>query len=206
MNRLRPFPGAVRIRAIAVAALTLGAIMLSGCASVEASSTSTPISTDNDILAEHNLDGLDVGQLVNALDSMPLTDRPDGLTTSITAEALTLTDQHKHAVEVALPSDVIYVSIAPYQSQTHDCFHHSPTSCVGELRNVDVVVVVTNSETGETIFDENMQTFDNGFAGLWLPRDIQATITITRGGQAVTSSISTAGDDAQTCITTMQLT
>ena len=99
MNRLRPFPGGVRIRAIAVAALTLGAIMLSGCASVEASSTSTPISTDNDILAEHNLDGLDVGQLVNALDSMPLTDRPDGLTTSITAEALTLTDQHKQDLD-----------------------------------------------------------------------------------------------------------
>ena len=28
MNRLRPFPGGVRVRAIAVAALTLGAIML----------------------------------------------------------------------------------------------------------------------------------------------------------------------------------
>lgn len=206
MNRLRTIPGGSRIKVIAAMALALGAIMLSGCASVEAPSTSTPVSTADEILAEHNLDGLDADQLVNALDAMPLADRPDGLTTSITADALILTDQHEHTAEVALPSDVIYVSVAPYQSRSHDCYYHSPTSCVGELRNTDVDVLVTDSETGETIFDENMQTFDNGFVGLWLPRDIEATITITHGGQAVTSTISTAGDDAQTCITTMRLT
>ncbi|HPE11214.1 MAG: CueP family metal-binding protein [Candidatus Nanopelagicales bacterium] len=206
MNRFRPLPGGTGIRSIVVTALALGAIILSGCASIEDPTTSTQGSPGDGLLAEHSLDGLQPGELVNALDAMPLADRPNGLATSITADFLTLTDQHNHTAQVALPSDAIYVSVAPYQSETHDCYVHSPTGCVGELRNADIDVVVTDSETGETILSESTRTFDNGFVGLWLPRDIDSTITITHGGQVVTSSLSTIGDDAQTCITTMRLT
>ena len=72
-----------------------------------------------------------------------------------------------------MPSDEIYVSAAPYQSQTHDCYYHSPTGCLGELRNADVAVTVTDTATGEVIVDEDTRTLDNGFVGIWLPRGIE---------------------------------
>lgn len=30
--------------------------------------------------------------------------------------------------------DEFYVSVTPYLEQTHDCFFHSRTTCLGELR------------------------------------------------------------------------
>ncbi|MCG7258654.1 MULTISPECIES: CueP family metal-binding protein [unclassified Corynebacterium] len=89
--------------------------------------------------------------------------------------------------------------------QQHHCYYHSPTGCLGELRNADVAVTVTDATTGETIVDEELRTLDNGFVGIWLPRGIETSISITHDGQTVTSELSTVGDDAQTCLTTMRL-
>lgn len=158
----------------------------------------------SELLAEHDLDGLDARELIDTLDAQPLAERTGDLSSSITGSTLTLTDQHRHATEIALPEDEVYVSIAPYRTQTHECYNHSPTGCVGELRNTEVDVTVTDG-SGGTIVDEPISTFDNGFVGLWLPRDIDATVTIAHAGETSTATLSTAGDEVQTCVTTMKL-
>ena len=203
MKNLRSFPkyGGKKTAAITV---VVGAFLLTGCAAANDSPSATSAS-GAEILVENGLEGLDVRELVETLDAIPLDDRTETLTTSITAEMVTLTDQHEHATEVRLPSDEIYVSVAPYRSQTHDCYYHSPTGCLGELRNADVAVTVTDATTGETIVDEELRTLDNGFVGIWLPRGIETSISITHDGQTATSELSTVGDDAQTCLTTMRL-
>ncbi|WP_455133218.1 hypothetical protein [Microbacterium aurum] len=61
--------------------------------------------------------------------------------------------------------------------------------------------------TGLTRLDKfrSTTTFDNGFAGFWVPRSLQGTIEVTYGGRSGTTPFSTTGD-AATCITTLQLT
>ena len=203
MKTFRPVPkyGGTKTAAITV---VVGAFLLTGCTAAN-DSPSASSASGAEILAENGLDGLDVRELVETLDAIPLDERTETLTTSITAEAVTLTDQHEHTAEVRLPSNEIYVSVAPYRSQTHDCYYHSPTGCLGELRNADVAVTVTDATTGETIVDEEMRTLDNGFVGIWLPRGIETSISITHDGQTATSKLSSVDDDAQTCLTTMRL-
>ncbi|WP_282856379.1 CueP family metal-binding protein [Pseudoclavibacter helvolus] len=196
MFRSLPKGGGKNATVIAV----VGALMLTGCTPSPA-----PID-DTEIFAEYDLDGLDVRELVETLDAMPLDERTETFTASIDATTVRFTDQHEHTAEVQLPGDEIYVSIAPYQLQTHDCYNHSPTGCLGELRNTELRVTATDTATGDAILEGNMTTFDNGFVGIWLPRDIQVAISITYDGQTATSKLSTAGEDAQTCLTTMRLT
>lgn len=98
----------------------------------------------------------------------------------------------------------MYVSIAPYKSQTHDCYFHSLTTCVGEMGNTDVQVRLT-SGSGEVLVDEVRKTYDNGFLGLWVPRDIDATLRISHAGQIGTANISTKNEDDPTCITNLRL-
>ncbi|GMA34464.1 CueP family metal-binding protein [Demequina litorisediminis] len=73
-----------------------------------------------------------------------------------------------------MPDDAFYVSLAPYVDTTHECYFHSLTTCTGEMQGEDIDVTVTDVETGEVLVDEAMTTFDNGFVGLWLPRDAEA--------------------------------
>ncbi len=195
-----------RLPLVAIAALTLGAAFLTGCASAVPIPTDagTNISSD-EFLAEHGLDGLDVRELVDLLDRTPLAERSEAFTSSITAEALILSDQHEHTFEIPMPDDLIYISVAPYATQTHECYNHSPTGCIGELQNAEITVSVTDSVTEDTIVDEALQTYDNGFAGLWLPRNLEGTLTIAHNGLIASEAISTAGPTAKTCITTMQL-
>ncbi|GAB3120517.1 CueP family metal-binding protein [Glaciibacter psychrotolerans] len=180
-------------------------LLLAGCAAAQPAAAPTTQEAGGSVIAELGLEGLDARQVVETLDALPVADRPDGLTTSITAHQVTLTDRHGHAEELALPEDIVYISVAPYLSQTHDCYFHSPTGCIGELRNTEVEVTVTSITSGETVFDESLRTLDNGFVGMWLPRDIDASISVTHEGRTATSTLSTAGDDVQTCVTTLQL-
>ena len=54
------------------------------------------------------------------------------------------------------------------------------------------------------MISENMDTLSNGFIDLWLPRDVEGTLTITQGDLTVSKLISTASGEP-TCETTMQL-
>nr|WP_279402879.1 CueP family metal-binding protein [Arthrobacter sp. JCM 19049] len=74
------------------------------------------------------------------------------------------------------------------------------------MQNSDVKVTVTDNKTGQKLVDESMQTFDNGFVGLWLPRGMEGTLTVEAQGKSGTTNISTVSDEDATCLTTLQLT
>ncbi|MGK0716866.1 CueP family metal-binding protein [Leucobacter sp. W1153] len=187
--------------------LSLAILLLAGCAiaSPEPVPSEVSATVNDEILAKHNLMGLDAKQIIEQLDSMPLADRPTDLIASVRPDELILTDEQQQETSVEAPADEFYVSVAPYQTQTHDCYYHSLTTCVGELQNTEVDVKVTNAETGETLIDDTRSTFDNGFLGLWLPRGIEATLSVEVDGHSATTPISTVSSDDPTCITTLQL-
>src|SRR5699024_527755 len=59
--------------------------------------------------------------------------------------------------------------------------------------------------SGKTILDETLTTYDNGFVGLWLPRGIDATRTVSSGDRIAKQDISSRIDDP-TCLTGHQRT
>ncbi|MFD1412480.1 CueP family metal-binding protein [Oceanobacillus jeddahense] len=123
---------------------------------------------------------------------------------SITSEQLIVTDDEGNEEAVYdLPEDEFFVSIAPFEQQTHPCEIHSLTGCQGEMVQETFDVYIETAE-GDVVIDEPMQTEENGFIDLWLPRNETYTVEIKQDGKEVTSEISTFEDDF-TCITTMQL-
>ncbi len=161
---------------------------------------------DRDLIAELGFGGRSAREIITELDALPLGQRPTEMMASIRPDELVLMDAAKREAAMPMPADEFYVSVAPYVAQTHECHFHSLTTCVGEQRNKDMSVTVKDNATGNTLLEEVRTTFDNGFMGLWLPRGIDATLTLGLDGRSATQTLSTkAGDDA-TCVTTAQLT
>lgn len=148
-------------------------------------------------LEKYGLSGLDTKALVQQLDSR--IDEPKELVSSITGENLILKDGER-TVELALPSDSFYLAFAPYENSTHPCGFHSPSSCRGELVNVLVHATITDDK-GMVVLDEDLETMDNGFIGVWLPKNINANIQVAYNGKVATAPISTFAD-SETCLTT----
>ena len=187
-----------------ITAVLFVVLALAGC-SAPAQPSSQPTATAP-LLAEHGLEGLDSRQIIEKLDTMPVAERPADLMASIRPNELVLSDDRGESVSLPMPEDAFYVSIAPYLSQTHDCYFHSLTTCQGELSKTDVEVQVSDSDTNQTVIDETVQTFDNGFAGLWLPRDLDGTLTVSSAGRSASMPLSTGGAEEPTCLTTLKLT
>ncbi|MDO5513202.1 CueP family metal-binding protein [Corynebacterium sp.] len=189
-------------RRTAIALLAAGSLALASC------------STDNDPAQEaasppasleaYGLAGLDAPQIIDKLDTMPVADRPADLTASVQPTELSLNTGSEELATLPMPDDEFYLSVAPYENRTHSCHFHSLTTCLGEMAGEQVHVTVTDTTTGQTLIDEPRTTYDNGFLGLWLPRDITATLTIDHDGKTATSPIAT-GDQDLTCLTTMQI-
>ncbi|MFW5470804.1 CueP family metal-binding protein [Knoellia sp. CPCC 206435] len=191
--------------------LTLG--LLSGCAStpstpdpvgspsVQGSSATSPGGAA--LLAKHDLSGKDAVAVIDSLDRMSVESRPATLRASVRPDGLLLSGDDA-TVTLPIPRERFYLSVAPYVNRTHECFHHSLTTCKGELGGKQVQVTLVEDGTGKVLADETRTMFDNGFTGFWLPRDITATLTVTSEGRTATSTVSTGADDP-TCVTTMQL-
>lgn len=194
---------AIRTARTAFAAALGLALVLAGCSTP--STEAPPTGSSSTILSEHGLEGMDAAQIVNRLDALPIAERPAGLMASIRPDELLLSDGENPDLSMPMPEDKFYVSLAPFVDQTHDCYFHSLTTCTGELAAEEMDVTVTNQATGEVLLAEKMQTQENGFLGLWLPRDIEATIHVAQDDRSASASISTANDDDLTCLTTMQL-
>ncbi|HPR34321.1 MAG TPA: CueP family metal-binding protein [Anaerolineaceae bacterium] len=153
--------------------------------------------SENAFLEEYGLSGLTIPEIVQQLDST--TSDPAGLKASITSKHLVLMDDLAE-VRLALPDDTFYLSFAPYITQTHPCAIHSLASCQGELVNREIYAVITDSN-GKEIVSSNFTTMENGFVGVWLPRDINATLTVSYNGLVAQAPIRTySGSD--TCLTT----
>ena len=182
----------------------------SASASAEVDATAAASDTVESVLDRHGLAHLDARRMIEALDAMSVVDRPANLLASVHPAELVLTvptwtdGSTTTTRSLPMPDDEFYLSVAPYRVQTHDCTFHSLTTCLGEMPGQDVEVTVTDGDTGQVILDETRTTYDNGFVGLWLPRDLDGTLTIRQGDAEATSPIST-GEEDLTCLTTMRL-
>lgn len=194
----------------ALTALAGVVLLLAGCsgdqpeAPTEVDNTTETVESEaaNAILAEYGLDGMATRDLIDHLDRLPGPQRPSEILASVRAETLMVSDGQ---VETHRPidGDEFYVSFAPYIDHTHDCFYHSLTTCQGELANVEMDVSIVGDD-GEVYVDGVMETFDNGFLGVWLPTDITATLHVEYDGLSLTEQVSTDAE-APTCVTTGQL-
>ncbi|HOU00700.1 MAG TPA: CueP family metal-binding protein [Anaerolineaceae bacterium] len=157
-----------------------------------------PVSqSDTAFLEKYGLSGLSIEEIVQKLDST--TSDLSGLRASITSDYLILSDDSGE-VRLALPKDKFYLSFAPYISQTHPCGTHSLTSCQGELVNQEIHAVITD-KGGNEIVNSDLTTMANGFVGVWLPRKIDGTVSVSYNGKVAQAPISTyAGSN--TCLTT----
>lgn len=182
--------------------LVAGMFLIASCTSGSPEPVDPP--RGENLLERHGLDGLDHRELVEQLETMPVENRPRDLMASVQNDAVKLTDTDGREASVPFPDDEFYLSIAPYVDQTHDCFFHSLTTCLGEMANEEVAVEIL-SEEGTVLVDDVIRTNDNGFLGLWLPRDIEGTLTVEHDGQSASTQIATAAD-SPTCLTTVHLT
>lgn len=127
----------------------------------------------------------------------------DDHSASISATELIITNNDESQEIFDLPDDDFFVSIAPFINETHPCDIHSLTGCQGELVDADFDIYIEN-ESGEIIVNDTINSGENGFVDLWLPRDESYTVTVDYDGKSVESELSTFEQDG-TCITTMQL-
>lgn len=197
-------------------ALVLSALLtvvgLSACSTEAEPAASTPAMAQGDALPAEVLsmvedlglesgEAADVRQVIDAMDQLDQA-RPLPVQASVRPEEVVFS-QDGQEVAVPIEGDEVYVSIAPFVSQTHDCYYHALGGCQGELVGEDVHVTIKD-DAGQTLVDEDATTYTNGFVGYWLPKDTQGTITITRDGKTAESPFDTS-KDAPTCVTTLQL-
>lgn len=177
-------------RSTLLAAIAVSLATLVGCAQPQAVSPATSSVSD-------------VKEIIAELESLPVADRTTELSASIRPEVAVVTSEAGER-EYAMPADEFYVAIAPYVEQTHDCTFHSPTGCLGELRNTTFEVDVTDPGSGEVVLQEAISTNDNGFLGLWLPRDRELEVVVRADGRTTTGLVRTSSD-SPTCLTTFKL-
>ncbi len=155
------------------------------------------------LLAAHGLEGLSGEEIVDELDSDPRP-RPLPVAASVFADEVVVMDQ-ENEVSVPIDGDLFYVSFAPFQTFTHPCTYHALGGCQGEMVEEAFDVRITTTD-GDVLFDEQATSWVNGFVGVWLPRDVHATLDVSHAdGTSGSVPISTFDGDP-TCITTIELT
>ena len=190
-----------------LAALLVAGLVLVGCAPAAPApgADAAPTVVDaSEILSDFGLAGLDAAAVIERLDTMPVAERNSELIASVRPDAVILTAGERQA-SLPLTGDEVYISVAPYLTQTHECYFHSLTTCLGELQNATLQLTLTDNASGEVLINEQRETFDNGFVGFWVPRGIEATLTMEIDGRTSSGVISTLNADDPTCITTQQL-
>lgn len=155
-----------------------------------------------EFVSAHGLAGMTPTAIIDHLDRLGVADRPTDLMASVRPNELVLSDSQQE-IAIEMPEGSFYLSLAPYVSQTHECFYHSLTTCQGELESQDLDVRIID-DRGKILLEEEMTTFDNGFIGVWLPRDVRGTIEVAYNGLTGTTDFTTTSDSA-TCLTTLRL-
>lgn len=193
-------------RAWMASALTAVALATTACspaASDQDADTSIPAATEAGAGMDE-LAALDAEELIAALERAPLDERREDLMASVQPDRVVLTTANGQA-EIPIPEGQHYLSIAPFVTSTHECYYHSLTTCTGELGGAEIALRIVDDQTGEVYIDQTAPLEDNGFTGVWLPTDITATVTVTSDHGTGHTQIAT-GDDALTCLTSLQLT
>ena len=155
---------------------------------------------DANVLDDLGVQDLTTEELVIELDSRIL----DGnvYSSSITGEYLSVSTSND-SKEIEIPDGLFYLSFAPYIENTHTCGTHNLVTCRGELKNEEFSVLIEDTE-GNVIYDDLMTSFDSGFVGIWLPSNMELSITVSQNGLSASESITT-NQDSYTCLTTLQL-
>lgn len=207
----------MQLRSVFVVSAVAAALVLVGCAPIQPASGGPGGAKQSEVspgpgseaatlaaIAELGLSVQDSVALTEGLDALPVAERPEGLAASILPTTVLLQPDQPGELAIPIPEGEFYLSLAPYRTQTHPCTFHVPTSCLGELRNVDVQLRITEVSSGEVIVDKQARTADNGFVGVWLPRDGEFVVAATVDGDTGTQTVTT-GDEDPTCLTTLQL-
>ena len=203
MNRSRTLVG------FGAALLLLSLTACTGGGGSAADSTGTGASAGLGAQAEAMLASYDIDapatapDLIEQLQAQPPADRPDGLMASVRVGELLLSSGNDE-ISLALPEDEFHLSIAPYLTDTHECFYHSLTTCVGELGDEDFHVTITDDASSKVLFDSDVTTYDNGFFDVTLPAGLDITVLIDDGEHTVELPLGTRAEDP-TCVTTAQL-
>lgn len=192
-----------------LAGAAVGLLVLAGCSGTPdddrpavSATTSTFSQLDTSFLEPFGLEEAEPRDIVTALDQTN-DDRDSGVMGSVRYDSIVFSTPDGET-SIPLAEDDFYLSLAPYVDQTHDCYYHNLATCQGELVGEDLDVTITTGD-GEVLVDETVTTYDNGFVGFWLPRDIEGTIQISHDGRSVSAPVATGSDDP-TCVTTLQLT
>ena len=156
--------------------------------------------TQTEFLAQHGLAGKTTEQMVDAIDQSKQ-ERPLAYSASVTGTELTLSDgQQQYSFPLG---DKFYLSFAPYVNQTHPCFNHSLSGCRGERATTPFDVKITD-KNGKVIVQDKLTSYQNGFIGVWLPRNTEGIIEVSYQGLKAVSPFATHAE-SQTCMTTLQL-
>lgn len=131
--------------------------------------------------------------------------RGEKVTTFVTTEALFVKWPDGREAKVALPKDEAYVAVAPYVNYTHPCNVHYISSCRAELAGTPFTLTA-RTDDGRVVFQGAVTSLSNGFVELWLPRNLDLTLTIEAPGLGLAGEgrISTRSG-SRTCVTDIQL-
>lgn len=154
----------------------------------------------NKMLVRHGFKDMEMKEIIESLDKGFAKGTP--LQAAITPTHLELSDENNN-YRYSYKDEMFYLSFAPYIKDTHPCFNHVPTSCQGELTNKKMSVQVVDYQNN-VVFADTVETQDNGFAGIWLPRGIEGVISVSYDNKTSSIPISTS-KDAGTCLTKLRL-
>lgn len=157
-------------------------------------------SQKEEFLEKHGLSDLTVEEMVSYLDK--ITNESSDFSAGVDGDKLYLSDSN-NSFTFNTPKDKFYLSFSPYIERTHPCKTHNLVTCQGELVNKTVSVVITD-KNGNMIVDDNFTTMDNGFIGIWLPKNITVNITVSYQGLSASNEITTYSS-SNTCLTTLKL-
>lgn len=153
------------------------------------------------ILENNGLSDMDAKTILAKLEN-DLNER-DTLSASVFGDRIELREGN-NVEKIPIDEDKFYLSIAPYINDTHDCGIHSLITCRGELANKEILVEIVD-DTKTLVYSNVHKTYANGFAGIWLPKNIKGTLIVTYKNKQAAYSIETK-NDSLTCITTLKLT
>lgn len=189
---------------VALAVLPLG--LLSACSGEPSTAPeqvpgTASVQPDAGLLEAQGLAGKTGREVVEALDQVDA-ERPLAIGASVRYDQVIISDGVTEEV-LPIEGEEFYLSLAPYESATHDCYFHNLGTCRGELAGADVHVKITTDD-GQMLVDEDVTTYANGFVGFWVPRDVTGTVVVTKDGKTAQSPFSSDAEGA-TCVTTLPL-
>jgi hypothetical protein len=177
---------------LSILGVCISIVLLSGC------NTSTDPDYDQDYNAIKTLGIKEAIAIANDWKDS----KPD-ITSFITSKELKVVFPDEREVTIAIPDDEMYIAVAPYIRETHECSTHYLSSCQGEMDIKEFSLTIKN-EQGQMVFDGSVTSLKNGFFEIWLPRDERFNCNIEYDDMSAEFILETF-EDSNTCVTTVNL-